>query len=36
MEQVFYPDFEKSTELYQALPLAGRHHFAELLADELF
>ena len=36
MEQVFYPDFEKSTELHQVLPLAGRHHFAELLADELF
>ncbi len=36
MEQVFYPDFAKSTELQQALPLAGRHHFAELIADELF
>lgn len=36
LEQVFYPDFAKSTELHQALPLTGRHHFAELLADELF
>ena len=36
LQQVFYPDFAKSTELHQALPLTGRHHFAELLADELF
>ena len=36
MEQVFYPDFEKSTEIHEAVPLGGRHHFAELLADELF
>jgi cardiolipin synthase len=36
MEKVFYPDFRLSTELHEALPLAGRHHFAELIADELF
>lgn len=36
LEQVFYPDFARSTELHEALPLAARHHFAELIADELF
>ena len=36
MQQVFYPDFAISTELTEPLPLANRHHFAELIADELF
>ena len=35
-QQVFYPDFAASTELHEPLPLANRHHFAELIADELF
>jgi len=36
MEQVFYPDFAVSTELYEPPQLGARHHFAELIADELF
>ena len=34
MERVFYPDFADSFELRKPLPISGRHHFAELIADE--
>jgi len=36
MEQVFYPDFAVSTELYEPVQLGARHHIAEVIADEIF
>lgn len=36
LNRVFYPDFKKSTELHDPFRLDSRHHFAELIADELF
>jgi len=36
LERVFLPDFRASKEMHQAPELGVRHHFAELLADELF
>jgi cardiolipin synthase len=35
LEQVFYPDFDASTELRIPVELGARHHFAEMIADEL-
>jgi len=36
LEQLFYPDFEKSEELFEALPIGTRHHVAEWIADGFF
>lgn len=36
LERVFYPDFALATELHEPRILATRHHFAEMIADELF
>lgn len=36
LEQLFYPDFEKSEELFEALPLGTRHHVAEWIADGFY
>ena len=36
IERVFQPDFEAAEELHQAPILEARHHFAELVVDELF
>ena len=36
LTRVFYPDFKKSAELHDPFRLDTRHHFAELIADELF
>ena len=35
VERIFYPDFAISSELHAPLPIAIRHHFAEIIADEL-
>lgn len=36
LAQLFYPDFEKSEELVESLPLGARHRLAELVADHLY
>jgi len=36
LAEVFYPDFEKSEELFEALPLSTRHHLAEWIADGFY
>ena len=36
LQRVFYPDFAASEELNEPMLLAARHHFAEMIADELF
>jgi cardiolipin synthase len=36
LTQVFYPDFDQSEELLEALPLATRHYIAEWIADGFY
>jgi len=36
LAQVFYPDFEKSEELFDTLPLGTRHYVAEWIADGFY
>jgi cardiolipin synthase len=36
LQRIFHPDFKKSVELHDPFKLESRHHFAGLIADELF
>jgi cardiolipin synthase A/B len=36
LAEVFYPDFDKSEELFEAAPISARHHLAEWVADGFF
>ncbi len=36
LRKVFYPDFEKSEELFEEIPLGARHYVAEWIADGFY